>query len=232
MLEEPKGIKEAEDIETGISIALSDIETMMGFKSPLTIHVEGKSGSGKTVFSTELMRCLRGRGFSCAMISIDDYVQADGQNGYKRDIGKLADDIEAARGNYQLVIVEGIIPHSEGKVPNDADYKVFLDSPLLRRIAIRFYKENLTGSRNIKQAMQQLAKGIGEDANAFDKYEEVRHGEDIQLFIQNNYEIPENPQLYILGNDLVFSVNHIIVEKVPLDRAQIIGLQKIGCAQF
>jgi len=216
--------KHVDSVDSGLSFSLSEIEKLLAHKNRITVNVSGKSGAGKTFFTHKLASLLSEKGVTCSVINTDNYVVRNESSG-EHDFTKLSADISASEQLSRVVIVEGLIPFSK---ESQADYKIFFDSPLVKRIATRFYKEAQSGHRDLGEAMRQLVAGATDNPVLFSKYESVSPDDNTDLLVENSYTLPESPNLRVVGNKFVFSVNGSTVFEMNLEPDQIKGLERNG----
>jgi len=141
-------------------------------------------------------------------------------------MAKLLADIEQFRGEGKVVVVEGIIPESSGRMSVNADYKVFFDAPFSNRVAMRIQRESMQG-RDPKEIMMGIAMTAGNNLSFFAKYEGIEPDHSTNLIVNNEYQMSGNPQLQISGDNLIFdsvSFRKIIL----LTKKQIDGLRQLG----
>ncbi|HCW32110.1 MAG: hypothetical protein UT36_C0002G0006 [Candidatus Peregrinibacteria bacterium GW2011_GWF2_39_17] len=214
------------NIDLAIEVTISDVEKILATRHPL-IHVTGKSGAGKSVYARQLKEKLEQAGHLCSVISTDDYVERiPVLNEHKHNMAKLLADIEQFRGEGKVVVVEGIIPESSGRMSVNADYKVFFDAPFSNRVAMRIQRESMQG-RDPKEIMMGIAMTAGNNLSFFAKYEGIEPDHSTNLIVNNEYQMSGNPQLQISGDNLIFdsvSFRKIIL----LTKKQIDGLRQLG----
>lgn len=232
----------ADNVEPGLVINLQKIKEILKQKDSVLVSIAGKTGSGKSTYADRLREVLAQEGISATIVSSDDFYKQspDGQiaviDRQAIDVDKLQNTIMTlqkgeAIANYspaQVLIVEGLQTMQNEVLGQPPDHRTYLEVPFSKRIPRRIARDHQAGYRSIQDFLTLAANMTAADLKNMQEFEQDPDMAGVDLVVQNNYQHPQEPDLYIAGETLFFEVNGEVQGSVAVDPAQIRTLENIG----
>lgn len=200
--------KKIEGFNEAYRIVLSEIEKIIKEKGQCLLTISGKSGSGKSTFSEDLIKKVDELGIPAVGISTDNYYREHkGVEDKELDTEKLQTEIEKLSKKNKVVFVEGVQAIDNNILDKNPDFKVFIETDFGQRMARKLIRDEKNNFRTVKESLELLAKISVNNPDLIKKFEGDMDVSDVNLQVNNTYKNPDNPELYIKGEDLVYSVS-------------------------
>jgi chromosomal replication initiation ATPase DnaA len=197
--------KKIEGFNEAYVLVEKEIDNILSNKEKALVSLAGKSGSGKTFFSEELKNRLMEKGRSAILISSDNFYKEHKNIEDKvLDVEKLQNEIKKMQEEFDIVLVEGFQTIDNSTLGQKPDFKTFIDSSFGERLATKLDRDSKT-FRSLEESLDLIVKAFVYNPEIGKKFEGDIDMSDVDLEIVNNYKNPNNPELYIQNNELVFS---------------------------
>ena len=197
--------KKVEGFNEAYVLVEKEIDNILNNKEKALISVAGKSGSGKTFFSEELKNRLIEKGKSVVLLSSDNFYKEHKNIEDKvLDVEKLQNEIKKIQEEFDIVLVEGFQTIDNSTLGQNPDFKALVDSSFGDRLATKLDRDSKT-FRSLEESLELIVKAFVHNPEIGKKFEGDIDMSDVDLEIVNNYKNPNNPELYIQNNELVFS---------------------------
>lgn len=219
--------KKVEGFNNAYVLIEKEIDNILNNKEKVLVSLAGKSGSGKTFFSEELKNRLIEKGKSSVLISSDNfYKEHKSIEDKELDVEKLQNEIKKMQEEFDIVLVEGFQTIDNNTLGQKPDFKTFISSDFGERLATKLDRDSKT-FRGLEDSLDLIVKAFVHNPEIGKKFEGDIDMSDVDLEILNNYKNPNNPELYIQNNELVFSSSGE-TKKRKLNNEELEILKKVG----
>lgn len=224
---EPKDIKKIENFDKAYDVIEQEINNILREKEKALISVAGKSGSGKTFFSEELKNRLIEKGKSLVLISSDNfYKEHKNIEDKELDVEKLQNEIKRMQEKFDIVLVEGFQTIDNNILGQKPDYKTFISSDFGGRLATKLDRDSKI-FRSLEDSLDLIVNAFVHNPEIGKKFEGDIDMSDVDLEVQNDYKNPNEPELYIQNNELIF-LSSGAIKKRKLSSEEFEVLKKVG----
>lgn len=219
--------KKVEGFNNAYVLIEKEIDNILNNKEKVLVSLAGKSGSGKTFFSEELKNRLIEKEKSSVLISSDNfYKEHKSIEDKELDVEKLQNEIKKMQEEFDIVLVEGFQTIDNNTLGQKPDFKTFISSDFGERLATKLDRDSKT-FRSLEDSLDLIVNAFVRNPEIGKKFEGDIDMSDVDLEVVNNYKNPDNPELYIQNNELIFSSSGEI-KKRKLSSKEFEVLKKVG----
>ncbi len=223
----------AENFEEGVALLREKIKAHLAEKKGVIVALSGKTGSGKTTLANELRRVIAEDKLDTTVVSTDDFYLPDSED---LDLEKLHATIKKLQqgepvGNLtpaKVILVEGLQTIKDETVGQKPDIRTYITVPANKRFAARLLRDEQVGFRSVKESLQKLTELTPETVAAIEKFEADPSLDNVDVVVNNDREGAGEPELYISGDVLTFSVPGGVTESVKVESDKVQFLEQLG----
>ena len=224
----------AENFEQGVALLRDKIKVRLAERKNILIALSGKTGSGKTSLAKELRRILAEQDdIKTTIVSTDDFYLPDSE---ELDLNKLHETLNKLQQGEPVgkltprgvILIEGLQTILDETIGQKPDIRAYMTVPAGKRFASRLLRDKQVGFRTIKESLKKLAELTPDTVASIQKFEADPSMQDVDVVVNKDREKPDEAELYISGNTLVFSVSGAVRETIEIAPNKIPFLEQIG----
>lgn len=223
----------AENFKEGVALLRDKIKAHLAKNKNVLVALSGKTESGKTSMANELRRVMAKDEIDTTVVSTDDFYLPDSEDlDFKRlhaTISKLQQGEPV--GNLtpaEVILVEGLQTIEDEIVGQKPDIRTYLTKSADKRFAARLLRDERVGFRSVKESLQKLTELTPETVVAIRKFEADSSMKNVDVIVNTDREDPNEPELYISGDTLTFSVPGGVTESVKVESGKVQFLEQLG----
>lgn len=223
----------AENFDEGVALLRDKIKAHLAEEKSILVALSGKTGSGKTSLANELRRVMGKEKIDTTIVSTDDFYLPDSED---LDLKKLHATINKLQqgepvGNVtpaEVILVEGLQTIEDETVGQKPDIRTYITKPADKRFAARLLRDERVGFRSVKESLQKLTELTTETVVTIQKFEADPSMKNVDVVVNSDRENPDEPELYISGDTLTFSVPGGVTESVKVESDKVQFLEQLG----
>jgi uridine kinase len=233
-LAEERGPQRLETFREGLDQLAERTRELLKGQDRALVVISGKTGSGKSELARQMRETLTKDGVEVALISTDDFyaTRPDRPGERELDLAKLHETVTRLHRPGSVVLVEGLQAIDDQVVGEKPDLRAHVETDFGQRMGRRLVRDAKLGYRDVKTTLDMLTTAAVNNPDAILKFETSPNVDYVDLLVENDYREPEDPELAVRGNALVFSVGGQARELRQLTQAERAAVLKLGIQEI